>query len=376
MIGRSPPILKAIGLKPSPSPADHPTVPSLSLKRPKKSKAVVGLEIEPSHLAAAEVEVNGKVSITRGAVSMLRPGLMRDGEVADAEELASTLRDFFDEHQLPRAVRLGVANQRIVVRTLDLPPVEDPKDLAQAVRFQAPDHIPMPIDEAVVDFQSLGRVETASGPKSRVVVVAVRRDMVEKLAAVTQDAGLKLVGIDLSAFAMIRALDVEMPPEEAVLYVNVGGLTNVAVASGASCLFTRTAPGGVEAFASTLADRGSLTMEHARQWLTHVGLESPVGEVAGDPEIVDAARTVLTEGVHHLADAVRNSLNFYRMQEAARPVERAVLTGPAVEVPGFADELSRQLRLPVASAVVAGGAESSARLVVAAGLAVDQRPGG
>jgi type IV pilus assembly protein PilM len=346
------------------------------LKRPKKSKAVVGLEIEPSHLAAAEVQVNGKVSVTRGAVSMLRPGLMRDGEVSDAEELASTLRDFFAEHDLPRVVRLGVANQRIVVRTLDLPPVEDPRDLAQAVRFQAPDHIPMPIDEAVVDFQSLGRVETASGPKSRVVVVAVRRDMVEKLAAVTQDAGLKLVGIDLSAFAMIRALDVEMPRDEAVLYVNVGGLTNVAVASGDSCLFTRTAPGGVESIAATLAERGSLTMEHARQWLTHVGLETPVEDVAGDPEIVAAARTTLTEGVHHLADAVRNSLNFYRMQEASRSVERAVLTGAAVEVPGFADELGRQLRLPVASAVVAGEVESSSRLVVAAGLAVDQRPAG
>jgi type IV pilus assembly protein PilM len=374
LIGRRASHLKAEALKPPSTRADH-TVVSL-LKRPKKSKAVVGLEIEPSHLAAAEVQVNGKVSVTRGAVSMLRPGLMRDGEVSDAEELASTLRDFFDEHDLPRAVRLGVANQRIVVRTLDLPPVDEPRELAQAVRFQAPDHIPMPIDEAVVDFQSLGRVETASGPKSRVVVVAVRRDMVEKLAAVTQDAGLKLVGIDLSAFAMIRALDVEMPRDEAVLYVNVGGLTNVAVASGDSCLFTRTAPGGVESIAATLAERGSLTMEHARQWLTHVGLETPVEDVAGDPEIVGAARTTLTEGVHHLADAVRNSLNFYRMQEASRSVERAVLTGAAVEVPGFADELGRQLRLPVASAVVAGEVESSSRLVVAAGLAVDRRPGG
>jgi hypothetical protein len=57
-------------------------------------------------------------------------------------------------------------------------------------------------------------------------------------------------------------------------------------------------------------------------------------------------------------------------------VERAVLTGAAVEVPGFAEELGRQLRLPVASAVVAGEVESSSRLVVAAGLAVDRRPGG
>ncbi len=229
-----------------------------------------------------------------------------------------------------------------------------------------------------MDFQPLGMVDTPMGLRSRVVVVAVRRDMVDKLVDVTRQAGLKLVGIDLSAFAMIRALDAEMPAGEAVLYVNVGGLTNVAVASGASCPFTRTAPGGVEDLAATLAERGSLTMEHARQWLTHVGLDAPVAEIPGEVEIVASARSVLTDGVHHLADAVRNSLNFYRMQDASQNVDRAVLTGPAVDIPGFAEELSRQLRLPVATAVVATGETAedapAARLTVAAGLAVTERP--
>ena len=354
-------------------------MPRLALKRSKADRAVVGLEIEPSHIAAAEVAVNGHVSLARGAVEMLRPGIMRDGEVTDEAELASVLRTFFDTHGLPRHVRLGIANQRIVVRSLDLPVLEDPKQLAQAVRMQAPDHIPMPIDEAVMDFQPLGVVETPAGPRSRVTVVAVRRDMVERLVGAAQLAGLVLAGIDLSAFAMIRALDVEMPVGEAVLYVNVGGITNVAVASGASCLFTRTAHGGVEDLAATLAERGALTMEHARQWLTYVGLERPMEEIQGETAIVEAARAVLTEGVHQLADVVRNSLNFYRMQDAAETVDRAVLTGPAVLIPGFAEELASQLHLPVSTAVVASDDEAgdadAARLTVAAGLAVTQRPG-
>jgi len=350
----------------------------MRLRASKKPQSVVGLEIEPSHLAAAEVHVNGRISVEAGAVELLRPGVMRDGEVTDADELATNLREFFSASNLGKTVRLGVANQRIVVRTLDLPLIEDPKQLASAVRIQAPDHIPMPIDEAVMDFQPLGTVETSAGPRSRVVVAAVRRDMVEGLVDVTRRAGLTLAGIDLSAFAMIRSLDVEMTPDEAVLYVNVSGLTNVAVAAGASCLFTRTAPGGIEAVAATLAERGSLTMEHARQWLGHVGLEVPLEEVVGDPEIVLAARTALTEGVHGLADTVRNSLNFYRMQDAAQPVERAVLTGAAVSVPGFAAELGRQLSLPVSAATVAVAdrvsGSDAARLTVAAGLAVTERP--
>ena len=345
----------------------------------KQQQSIVGLEIEPSHLAAAEVTVNGHVALRRGAVEMLRPGVMRDGEVSDEAQLAESLRDFFAAHDLPKTVRLGVANQRIVVRSLDLPVLEDPKQLAQAVRMQAPDHIPMPIDEAVMDFQPIGVVETPAGPRSRVVVVAVRRDMIERVIAATSSAGLKLVGIDLSAFAMIRALDVEMPPGEAVLYVNVGGITNVAVASGASCLFTRTAHGGLEDLAAGLAERGGLTMEHARQWLSYVGLEQPLEAIQGERAVVEAARAVLSDGVHQLADVVRNSLNFYRMQDASQPVDRAVLTGPAVAVPGFADALGLQLNLPVRTAVVAtddGAADAdAARLTVAAGLAVTQRPG-
>jgi type IV pilus assembly protein PilM len=138
-------------------------------KRSSKNAAVVGLELDPGHVAAAEVTVNGSVTLTRGAMAMLRPGIVRDGEVADAAGLAETLRGLFDEHDLPRRVRLGIANQRIVVRTLDLPPLQDDKAMAAAVKVQAPDHIPMPMDEAVLDWQSLGMVTTPLGPRSRVV---------------------------------------------------------------------------------------------------------------------------------------------------------------------------------------------------------------
>jgi type IV pilus assembly protein PilM len=82
---------------------------------------------------------------------------------------------------------------------------------------------------------------------------------------------------------------------------------------------------------------------------------------------------VLEEGVHQLADTVRNSLNFYRMQESAEQVETGVLTGPAVAIPGFVESLSEQLRLPLEPAVVASEDEDAdlGRLTVAAGLAVE-----
>ena len=342
-------------------------------KRSSAKTAVVGLDLDPSHIAAAEVDVNGSIQVRRGAVAPLAPGILRDGEVGDPARLTQALRAIWDEHELPRRVRLGIANQRIVVRTLDLPVTADPKELKTAVEAEAPDHIPMPMGEAVVDFQSLGVVATPAGPRSRVVIVAVRREMIDRIVGVTRDAGLQLVGIDLSAFGMVRAL--RGGQGNAQLYVNVAGLTNVAVANGSGCLFTRAASGGLDALVQTLAERGNLTLEHSQQWLQHVGLLAPVEEIEGDAELVAAARTVLDEGTHQLADTIRNSLNFYRTQAGAERVETGVVTGPVLGIPGFGERLSELLSLPLETAVVGlkddGSAVDVGRLTVAAGLAVD-----
>jgi type IV pilus assembly protein PilM len=349
----------------------------LKKNRKNKNQSVVGLDLDPGHIAAAEVSVNGHIAIKRGAYAELRPGILRDGEVTDAPALAEALKTFFAENDLPKTVRLGVANQRIVVRSLDMPPLEDPKALDAAIRAEAPDHIPMPMDEAILDYVPLGPVQTVSGPRTRVVIVAARREMIDKLVGATREAGLKLEGIDLAAFGMVRAL-ASKETEGAVLYINVAGLTNVAVANQSGCLFTRAAAGGLSAIVAGLAERRTLTLEHARMWMGHVGLVTPLEDVEGDPELVAATRATLEEGVHQLADTVRNSLNFYRMQDNAETVSRALLTGSAASIPGFADKLAEQLNQPVEIAVVATddafeGEVDAGRLTVAAGLAVEDR---
>jgi type IV pilus assembly protein PilM len=85
-------------------------------------------------------------------------------------------------------------------------------------------------------------------------------------------------------------------------------------------------------------------------------------------------RATLEEGVHQLADNVRNSLNFYRTQENAETVERGIVTGPAVAIPGFVEALAEQLRLPLEAQVVEADDADAGRLTVAAGLAVAERP--
>jgi type IV pilus assembly protein PilM len=340
------------------------------------SRNVVGLDIEPGYVAAVQGS-SGRVAVEKAACAGLAPGAMHDGEVVDVDVLAGTLRDLFGQHKLSKKVRLGVANQRIVMRTIDLPPLSDSKEIASAVRFQAQDHIPMPLEQAVLEHQVLGTVETPDGPRTRVMVVAARRDMIDRLLDAVRRAGLSPQGIDLSAFAMIRALH-RPGTTSPFVYVNVGGITNLAVAEGSTCIFTRVIPYGIEAMAGELAERRGLTLEHAHGWLTHVGLRDPVETIDGDELIVAEARTVLAEGARRVGDEIRNSLDFHSAREGSGALERAVLTGPAVAIPGFADEVESQIGLPSEVGVLAearpgafGGVEAG-RLAVAAGLTLSE----
>lgn len=347
------------------------------LKGTGAERTLTGLEIEPGRVTAVETSAGASLAVQRAATASLPPGVVRDGEVVDVETLAALLRALFAQNKLSKRVRLGVANQRIVMRTLDLPPLREEKEIASTVRFQAQEQIPMPLEQAVLEHQSLGIVETPDGPRTRVVLVAARRDMIDKLLAAVRTAGLRPAGIDLSAFAMIRALH-RPGTEGATLYISIGGLTNLAIATGTTCVFTRVVAQGAESIATELAERRGLTLEHAHGWLRHVGLELPLSELEGDPEIVAEARDVLDESVRRIGDEVRNSMDFHSMQHGAAPVRRAMLTGAAVSIPGFADRLAEKLSLPLQTGLVPEGRPGGldgidpAAVAVAAGLTIEE----
>ena len=374
-----------------------------------KSKTVVGLDIEAGSIAATEVRANGNVQVVGHGVAPLPPGVFREGEVADPEVLGAIIKELFAEHKLSRAVRLGIANQRVAVRSMRLPAIDDRDELETAIRFQAQDHIPMPLDQAVLDWQVVGHSQTETGERRvEIVAVAARRDMLKQVMQALHAGGLRPIGIDHSAFGMIRALArepgspvgaaqfVEAPsyeeridghsarepvaavegPSPARLYCNLGDVTNLAVARGSSCLFTRIAAFGVEGIAQKLAERRELTLEHARQWLTHVGLEQPEESVEGDPEQVSAARECLAEGAAKLADELRLSLEYYGAQEGAIGIEGIVACGPGATIPGLVERLQRDLGHPFTIARPAALSHldelSAARLTLSFGLGLEQ----
>jgi type IV pilus assembly protein PilM len=369
----------------------------------KKTSSTVGLDIEAGSIAAVEVQANGAVKVSRSAIADLPSGVVKEGEVMDAEALASALKDAFAKNKLSKSVRLGIANQRIAVRTLQLPLIEDLEELDTAVRFQAQEHIPMPLEQAVLDYKVVSRSMQDGVGKMEVVVVAGRRDMLTQTLAAIRSAGLRPVGFDLAAFGMIRALASEStaavaqqpapdeqatqqtgagemaapaPVEAATVYCNLGDVTNLAVARGKACLFTRISPFGLETIGGRLAERRGVALEHARHWLTHVGLAKPVEEIEGDPETVVVAREVMEEGASKLVDELRLSLEFYAAQEGVPLIERAVLCGPGSMIEGLPERLEQRLGHrfePMRPhALDEKSAAEAARLTLSYGLALEE----
>ncbi len=374
--------------------------PTLKLSRggSRRGATLVGLDIQPGYVSAVQARVNGSIQVQKAAGAALPPDTMREGEVLDGSTLADTLRELFERSRLDKRVRVGVANQRTVLRTMELPPLTDRKELATAVRFQAEDQMPMPLDNAVLDFHPLGVIDTPAGPRQRVIVVAAQKDMVERLLSAVRGAGLRPEGIDLSAFALIRSLH-RNDEEHAgrILYLNIGGLTNMAIAEGTVCRFTRVVSGGLESMAIEVAERNGIKLQEARDLLASVNLDesNPAVPVAGDPYGAPAqvsgelyqtptgpsyepsegssshavedssghacrapyepateqpkidARPVLAAGVREIAGEVRNSLDFHRSQEGGGEVTSVVLSGPALQIKGFSQALQSELRVPL-----------------------------
>ena len=420
------------------------SLPKLSLPIGRRSgENLVGLDIQPGFVAAVHARVNGSIVAERAAALPLPADSMRDGEVVDEAALSETLKELFGQSGLGKRVRVGVANQRTVLRTLELPPVSDRKELAAAVNFQAQDQVPMPLNNAVMDFHPLGIVDTPAGPRQRVVLVAAQRDMIERLIAAVRRAGLSAEGVDLSAFALIRSLyrpdPASSPQGEGeqtgrVMYLNVDGLTNLAIAEGSVCRFTRVVGSGLEGMASELAERRSIALTEARALLAAVDLSRPSpaaqapaapqeteldrhdedtepaqasGEEQASAEDAEASErsmsyeelaavdetpeaqapqsdadvwTVLENGIREISGEVRNSLDFHRSQDGGGEVSHVVMSGSAQDIPGFAEALQSSLGVEVRCqevGVLEGGISdgvSPHRLAIAAGLAVSEAP--
>lgn len=243
----------------------------------------VGLDLGRTSVKAVRLRyATGGSTLLQAANDSLPEGLIQEGEVRDVEALSFALKEFWKTHKIKgKKVALGLANQKVVVRTLEFP-LLDPKELRSAIEFQAQDYIPIPIDEAVFDFHILGQFTDEDGvEKQKVLVVAAQKVMVMDFINAIKGARLTIAGVDLQAFALLRVLAPESfldpgPGDKATAIANIGSdVTNLVVDMGGEPQFTRIISFGGDDFTKALQDLQGITFAEAEQLKAETGLSDP-----------------------------------------------------------------------------------------------------
>jgi type IV pilus assembly protein PilM len=321
----------------------------------KRLKKVTGLKIGASQLAAAQVHNNGGPELVQIARQELAPGVIVGGELRDPDALADALKDFFKGNKLPReGVRLGLANNRIGVRIFEIGGIDDVKQLENAIRFRAHEALPIPIEEAVIDWQVLDeREDEEGGVVRRILLVVAYRDLVDRYVAACTKAGIKLIGIDLEAFALLRVLAEPLPPEagpahSATVVVAVGhDRSTFAVSDGRVCEFSRVLDWGGSTLNVAIArelDIAPSEAEEVKRALSMIRDDTPEGLTEDQAHRV---REAVRRQLESFARELVSSLQFYQNQAGSLGIGEIVLTGGTAHLHGLAEELQRLIGVSV-----------------------------
>ena len=323
--------------------------------RPKRAKKLVGLKIGGSQLAAARVVNNGSPELVQVARADLDHGLVVGGELREPELLAEELRTFFRKHKLPKqGVRLGIANNRIGVRIFEIAGIDDPKQLENAIRFRAQEVLPIPIEEAVLDYQVLGdRVDDEGNTIRRILLVVAYRELIDRYVSACKKAGLRLSGIDLEAFALLRALatpreDESAPADAAVVAVAIGhDRSTFAVSDGRVCEFTRVLDWGGGTLDVAIARELNAAPSEAEPVKRELSLAVENVPEGLTPEQAATAREAVRRQLSGFARELVSSLQFYQNQPGSLGIGEIVITGGTAHLQGLAEELQKLIGVRV-----------------------------
>ncbi|HET7555312.1 MAG TPA: type IV pilus assembly protein PilM [Gaiellaceae bacterium] len=322
----------------------------------KRTKRLVGLKIGGSQLAAARIVNNGAPELVQVAREPLARGIVVGGELREPELLADELRAFFRKHKLPRqGVRLGIANNRIGVRMFEIAGISDPKQLENAIRFRAQEALPIPIEEAVLDYHVLGeRTDDEGQIVRKILLVVAYRELIDRYVAACKKAGVRLAGIDLEAFALLRALGEPMgddaPPSDAALVVVAIGhdRSTFAVSDGRVCEFTRVLDWGGATLDVAIARELHCTPSEAEPVKRELTLAVPNVPDGLTQDQADSAREAVRRQLQTFARELVSSLQFYQNQPGSLGIGEIVITGGTAHLGGVADELQRLIGVRVA----------------------------
>ena len=306
--------------------------------------SVVGLDIGHGVLRAAEVAggSTSKPRLLRYHEVTFPSDATREGEIVEQDVLVRAIKQLWAAGKFTtKDVVLGVGNQRVLTRDLAVPKV--PLDrIKEALPFQVQDLLPIPVAEAVLDFYPIAEAQGESGPVIQGLLVAAAKSSVLANVRTVQAAGLNPIDVDLSPFALTRALLAGNSGKGTVALVHIGATTScLVIATNGVPQFVRIIPSGGDEVTTALVNLG-LTPADADRVKSSSGLIRD----AYQPESIAIAETVIRV-TDDLLGSIRNTLQFYRNTRPNDPITGLILSGGGSRLRGFPAALEEITRLQV-----------------------------
>jgi type IV pilus assembly protein PilM len=296
---------------------------------------LVGLDIGSTSIRAVEASLSkDRPVINNFGQAILPAGAVVGGVLKDDRAVTSALRQLWASHAFAtKQVVLGVTHQQVVVREIDVANLP-PKELRQALPFLVRDVLPLPADQALLDFYPLDK--QPKGESVHGLLIAAPKDPVIVTVRAVEAAGLHVAHVDLSCFAALRASAHLAHDSEALLDIGANG-TNIVVHTDGTPKVVRTVPRGGAEITKMLATRLGVPNAEAETIKCRVGLNE---------EEHDESAEIIEEALRPLVTEIRSSFNYFASANPGHRVKRLALVGGAALLPGLPDLLTEELGVP------------------------------
>lgn len=332
------------------------------------ARNIVGVDISSGEIRAVEVRdaATAKPFVVRYNSIPLPEGAVLRGEVVEVTTVVTALRQLWSTGGFTsKDVVLGIGNHRVLARDLTVPKMSIDR-IRESLPFQVQDLLPVPVEQALLDFYPVSESNTEQGPVVNGLLVAAVKESVDTNVRAVELAGLNPVDVDLIPFALCRVLLRGSSRRGLVAIIDVGANTStVVVARDGVPEFVRIISAGGRDLTDAIRSEATLTTEQAEATKFSLGL-STVGVPVAQQPIVEVIYKVAGE----LLNSLRNTLTYFVGAHDQQPINQIVLTGGGAKLRGFAQALQDGTHIPI---VVADpfGLVAVDRKVVASGPSSD-----
>lgn len=312
------------------------------------SSQVVGVDIGSHSVRAVELKNTHTANpvVVRLHEVPLSNGSVRRGEVLEVSTVAAAIKRLWSEGNFTsRNVILGMGGTRVLSRDMVMPKAPL-SQIKEALPLYVGDMLPVPVSEALLDFYPIREEVNETGPAIRGLVIAAVKEAVTANVAAVSEAGLHTIQVDLTPFALARALAPIRTSTGLAAIISIGAhSTNVVVVLDGVPQFVRIVAAGGDDVTTAIATGLQVSLARAEEIKREVGL----GTVGALPEQL-AAIAIAQEVASTLLISLRDTLSFYVQSYPHSEFDRIILSGGGSRLIGLAPALRQLVVIPVVQA--------------------------